>query len=46
MIGKGTGQPGLDVESHGRNSPATTGRKQEEESCRDSRRMGSNHERT
>lgn len=29
MIGKGTGQPGLDAESHGRNSPATTVRKQE-----------------
>lgn len=29
MIGKGTGQPGLDAENHGRNSPATTVRKQE-----------------
>lgn len=29
MIGKGTEQPGLDAESHGRNSPATTARKQE-----------------
>lgn len=29
MIGKGTGQPRLDAESHGRNSPATTVRKQE-----------------
>ena len=29
LIGKGTGQPGLDAESHGRNSPATTVRKQE-----------------
>lgn len=29
LIGKGTGQPRLDAESHGRNSPATTVRKQE-----------------
>jgi len=29
VTGKGTGQPGLDAESHGRNSPATTVKKQE-----------------